>query len=170
MFSCGLWFQTLCWCSRNTNNWTSSSSSYHQVSWQLWNGNSDTIHDLACTHVLDSHLPRTGPLRGRGTPPRTRPNPTSKELLRESVIAKGNESSATELNQSRKEEIHATQELDPADPVYNVKEDYSYERKEVDWNSRQQILQDCFSRNFKIGHETGTSFWSSWKRRSIGIR
>ena len=50
------------------------------------------------------------------------PNPTSKEILRERDVAKENEPSAAETNQSRMEETHATQELVPANPVYCVKE------------------------------------------------
>ena len=42
--SCGPEFQTLCWYSRTNKKWTSSSSSYWKVSWQLWSWNADTMH------------------------------------------------------------------------------------------------------------------------------
>ena len=91
------------------------------------------IHDFAYTHVRGNIC--RGQNRFVEEVPHLEPgpNPTSKDLLRDSVIAKGNESCATELNQSRIEETHATQELVPTGPVYNVKETIrTRERKWID--------------------------------------
>ena len=59
-------------------------------------------------------------------------NPTSKELLLESSIAKGSETCATELEQSRIEKTHARQSKIPSDPVYCMKKEISV--GETKWN------------------------------------
>ena len=75
-----------------------------------------------------------------------RPNATSKQLLRESAVAKRTESSAAEVNQSRFEERHAQQELDPANPVCFVKETIpTGQRKWIDILANKWYQEDVLS-------------------------
>ena len=70
--SCWGRFQNLCRNSRTNKNWTSSSSSYHTVSWHSWNWNSNCIHDNARSKFLCSHVQRKESLRRWVTSRRSR--------------------------------------------------------------------------------------------------
>ena len=98
-------------------------------------------------------------------------NPTSSELLLERSIAKERELCSTELEQSRIEETHATVR-NSDEPSVLFQRSYSHwRRKEVEWHSCLRVFQRKHpsSRNLKIGHEIGTSFWSRWTRKLTAL-